>query len=108
MEARKFEETNDAEARTIYYAQPKNEAPLTQEYKPIQRKGQQSQKSRKRELSFFMHVSAYSILFMLLYPLLSAFLPFILSFPVALVLPIGIILGSKRLFKKYVINTNSH
>ena len=78
--------------------------PLIQEYIPTQKVQKQSRKSQRRELSFFGHVASYSILFMLLYPIITAVLQFpLLSLPICLFLPIGIILGSKRIIKKYLL-----
>ncbi|MDR0298876.1 MAG: DUF3270 family protein [Streptococcaceae bacterium] len=103
MEARNFEESDYTEARADYYAQAESVTSLTQEYKPLPKKGQQSRKKRRRELSFFLHVSVYSVLFMLFYPIFTTSIPFILSFPISLILPIGVILGSKRFLKRYVL-----
>lgn len=71
---------------------------MTQAYQTSQ-KASSSRHSQKRELSFFLHVSSYCLIFGLLYPFLSAALPFILSFPLAVFLPIVVIIAIKKGFQ---------
>ncbi|MDR2977674.1 MAG: hypothetical protein LBV19_10375 [Streptococcaceae bacterium] len=100
MEAREYEYYEN-ETQPIY-----DERPLAQSYVPLtqenKRKAVQTRKSQRRELSFFLHVSTYAVLFSLLYPIFQALVTFIIAFPIALFLPIGIILGAKQIFRKFV------
>lgn len=104
MEAREYEYS---ESEMPAYSETDNGRPLAQQYVPLtqenKRNAAQARRSQRRELSFFLHVASYSVLFSLLYPILQAVTPFIIAFPAALLLPIGIILGSKVLFRKFVL-----
>lgn len=105
MEARKFEEIESGISRQVIYTLPeeKNESgiPLAQEYHPFHKKSSHSQslKNQRRELSFFLNVSSYSLLFAFVYPIFASLTPLIITFPIALLLPIGIILLVKKLYQ---------
>lgn len=75
--------------------------PLTRAYVPA---GTSSSRKRReaREISFFGHLAVYSLIMMLLFSICMAVLPAIVAIPLGLALPIGIILGSKRLYGDYL------
>ncbi|HEY0222050.1 DUF3270 family protein [Lactovum miscens] len=103
MEARKFEEIEPGTSEQVIYSLPEDKIEsgiiLAQEYHPLHKKGNQSLKNQRRELSFFLNVSSYSLLFAFVYPILAALTPLIISFPIALLAPIGIIILVKKLYK---------
>ncbi|MDR0199208.1 MAG: DUF3270 family protein [Streptococcaceae bacterium] len=71
--------------------------PLAREYRPLNLAKIQ-EKKRRREVSFFLHVGIYSVLMPLILAFCLALFPSFVALPIGLLLPLGIILGVKRLY----------
>lgn len=99
MEARQYNE-NLEQVRPITPQERQDTSALVQEYRDITPSAKKIRKRQRKELSFFAHIGSYSILLALCLSLSMTISPFIIAVPVGLLLPIGVILGMKTIFRQ--------
>lgn len=102
MEARNYVEQTEVDYQQIDdspHVQPLRQEQKYREFIPSTEK---QFKRQQQEISFFCHLAVYSLLVTLILLLSMSVFPFIIAAPTGLLVPLGIILGCKRLWKMFI------